>query len=123
MQVCDGEGVARPDVPGGRGPGGVCLQHAWGGGGQTSAGISMPSPHLQVAARPPVLLVPARLTQCPLLPTLMAKALPAQRPQLDKEPPCPWCYLQRLQASTRQSLPPEMKWLLSPVNCRHDTSW
>lgn len=32
-------------------------------------------------------------------------------------------YLQRFQASTRQSLPPETKWLLSPVNFRHDTSW
>lgn len=32
-------------------------------------------------------------------------------------------YLHRLHTSTRQSLPPERKWLLSPVNCRQEMSW
>lgn len=32
-------------------------------------------------------------------------------------------YLHRLHTSTRQSLPPDRKWLLSPVNCRQETSW
>lgn len=74
VQVCDGESVARPDVPGGRGSGGVHLQHTvWQE--QTSAGGA----HVPTRPLPP----PEALRWLPMAPGLPVAPSPPALPPWD----------------------------------------
>lgn len=86
VQVCDREGVAGPDVPGGRGPGRVYLQHA-AGRSRPQGGGPVPMP------LPPVPLGPGQ-THCPRPPhTSLPRVQPlppgALAQPLQRVAPCP----------------------------------